>query len=177
MCEPATIALTMTTVATVAQGYAAKQKGKYEKGVADYNARVQENEATRVREKGVEEENIAREKTARLLAKQRAQLGAANVSLETGSPLDIQEETILMGEVDALRIKRNFALEAESLETQAELTRASGEAAEEAGRSAFAGSLLATGGTFFGSTVAAKWFTPDSSAFAGDFPTSLHGSF
>lgn len=168
MCEPVTIAATIAVVSTVAQGYAAKKQGKYQKGVADYNARVQENEATEVRTKGVEEENIMREKTAKLISKQKAQLGAANVELGTGSALDIQEETELLGEVDALRIKSNFERKATSLETQAELTRAEGEAAEKSGKQAFLGSLLSGAGQGIGAMdgggggVAGKWFTPDS---------------
>lgn len=167
MCEPMTIATTLAVVSTVGQGYAAKKQGKYQKGVADYNARVQDNEATEVRAKGVEEENIQRERTAKLLSKQRAQMGAANVELGTGSALDIQEETELLGEVDALRIKSSFERKATSLETGAELTRAEGEAAEAKGKQAFLGSLLSAGGQGIGAMgggggVASKWFTPDS---------------
>jgi hypothetical protein len=157
MCEPASIALTMAVVSTVSQGYAAKQQGKHAKGVAKYNARVKENEATLTRTKGVEEENAARQRTAQLLSKQRAQLGAANVDLTSGSPLDLQEDTVLLGEVDALRIKGNFQRGAGSLEQQAELTRAGGAAAEAGGKSAFGASLLSAGGQ-----VAGKWYTPDS---------------
>lgn len=168
MCEPATIALTMAVVGTVAQGYAAKQKGKYENQVAKYNARVKENEATLVRTKGVEEENAARQRTAQLLSKQRAQLGAANVELTSGSPLDLQEDTVLLGEVDALRIKSNFQRGAESLEQQAELTLAGGEAAEAAGEFAFGASLLSAGGL-----VAGKWYTSDSAALGSGPSTAV----
>lgn len=160
MCEPATIALTLAVVSTVSQGYAAKQQGKHARGVAKYNARVKENEATLARTKGVEEENAARQRTAQLLSKQRAQLGAANVDLTSGSPLDLQEDTVLLGEVDALRIKGNFERGAGSLEQQAELTLAGGEAEEAGGKAAFGASLLSAAGT----TVAAKWYTPDSAA-------------
>ena len=162
MCEPATIALTLAVVSTVSQGYAAKKQGKYTNQVAKYNARVEENEATELRNKGVEEENAARQRTAQLLSKQRAQLGAANVELTSGSPLDLQEDTVLLGEVDALRVKGNFQRGAESLEQQAELTRATGEAAEAGGRSAFKGSLLSAAGSIAASSVASKWYTPDS---------------
>lgn len=161
MCEPMTIATTLAVVSIVGQGYAAKKQGKYKKGVADYNARVQKNEATEVRAKGVEEENIQRERTAKLLSKQRAQMGAANIELGTGSALDIQEETELLGEVDALRIKSSFERKATSLETGAELTRAEGVAAEKAGKQAFYSSLLSGGGQAAGG-VSGKWFTPDS---------------
>ncbi len=159
----------MAVVGTVAQGYAAKQKGKYENQVAKYNARVKDNEATLVRTKGVEEENAARQRTAQLLSKQRAQLGAANVELTSGSPLDLQEDTVLLGEVDALRIKSNFQRGAESLEQQAELTLAGGEAVEAAGEFAFGSSLLSAGGT----AVASKWYTSDSAALGSGPSTAV----
>lgn len=162
MCDPVTIATVMAVTATVSQGYAAKKQGKYQNQVAKYNARVQENEAEETIAKGVEEENIQREKTAKLLARQRAELGASGVGLTTGSPLDIQEETELLGEVDALRIKSNFQKRAVSLGQQAELTKATGEAAESTGKQEFASSLLQAGGQFLSSGVADKWFTPDS---------------
>lgn len=167
MCSPMAIVAGLQIVSTVSEGYAAKQKGKYENKVAQYNARVQENEATRARNIGVEEENIQREKTAQLLSKQRAEIGAAGVSLTSGSALDIQEQTELLGEVDALRIKSNFQIQAESLESQARLTRATGVAAKRAGDQAFTGSLLAAGGTLLATGVAAKWFTPSSAAKVG----------
>ena len=126
---------------------------------------MQENEAEQTRTAGVEEENIQRQETAKLLARQRAQLGAANVSLTTGSALDIQEQTEIYGEADALRIKSSFERQASSLEQEAELTKATGLAAEEAGSAAFTGSLLAAGGTVLSSGVADKWFTPDEVLF------------
>ena len=164
MCEPATIAVVMTTAATVAQGYQAKQRGRYENKVAKYNARRSENEATQLRTKGVEEENIVRQRTAQLVAKQRAELGAAGVELETGTALDIQESTDILGEVDALRVRRGFEMGAESAEEKAELTLATGRAAEQIGETAFTASLLSAGGTAMAGGVADKWFTPDSAA-------------
>ena len=160
MCSVAGVQIGLTIATTIAAGYAQKKQGEHEDEIAKYNARVTENEAEKVRAKGVEEENIQREKTAQLLGKQRAQLGAANVDLMTGSPLDIQEDTVLLGEVDALRVRSNFNQEAESLEEQAELTRAHGKFARRAGRSAFTSSL----GIGIGVGVASKWFTPTSAA-------------
>lgn len=138
MCSVGAVQIGVTIASAVAAGYAQKKQGEHENEIAKYNARVAENEAEKVRIKGVEEENIQRQKTAQLLAKQRAQLGAASVDLTSGTPLDIQEDTVLLGEVDALRVRSNFGQEAESLEQQAELTRSRGKFAERSGRRAFA---------------------------------------
>ncbi len=148
MCSVVGVQIGLTIASAVAASYAQKKQGEHEDDVAKYNARVTENEAEKVRSKGVEEENIQRQKTAQLLSKQRAALGAANVDLASGTPLDIQEDTVLLGEVDALRIRSNFDTEAESLEEQASLTRGQGKAARRQGATAFRNTV----------GVASKWF-------------------
>ena len=174
MCEPTTI---LATVAVVSAAFTANQQvqqGKFKKGVADYNARVAENEAEDTRNAGVERENIQRRKTAELLSKQRAQIGAANIDLTSGSALQLQEDTETLGEADALRIRSNFESRAEALETGAELTRTQGEFAESAGRGAAFSTLLQGATVALGTGVADKWFTPDSAA-SQPITTSLTG--
>ncbi len=173
MCDPMTVALVASAASTVAQGYAAKQQGDYANEVAKYNARNQENQATRVRNQGAEAENIQRERVAQLVAKQRAQLGAANVDIGSGSAAGLIADTEVMGAADALRIKTNYADQGQALEDQAVLTRAEGAAKKQAGNNAFMGSILGAGAAFAGSTVAAKWFTPSSAAVANPNMYSL----
>ena len=173
MCEPTTI---MAAVAVVSAAFTANQQvkqGKYQKSVAEYNAAVAENEAEETRNAGVERENIQRRKTAELLSKQRAQLGAANVDLSSGSALQLQEETQALGEADALRIRSNFETQAASLDTGAALTQSQGEFAESAGKGAAVGTVLQGTSTVLGTGVADKWFTPKSAALAGT-PTNVN---
>lgn len=158
MCSP-TLVAAVSAVSTVMQGYAAKQQGEYSNKVAQYNARNQENEAIQTRNKAVEAENIQRQRTAQLISKQRAQLGAANVDLSTGSAAGLIEDTATLGEADALRIKSNYSLQATSMDQQAGLTRADGAAKQAAGSAAFTSSILSAGAGF-----ADKWFKPDSVA-------------
>lgn len=169
MCDPVTIT---TTAMIVAQGLQARQQGRVTEETSEFNARVTENEATRLRNIGVEEENIQREQTAQLLSEQRAQLGAAGVELGAGSALQLQEDTQILGEADALRIRSNVQDQAGALEQQAELTRGFGRAAGEAGRTAFQTSLLAAGA----GGVAAKWFSPTSAASQGATSIQTGGS-
>jgi hypothetical protein len=154
-------AAAMTAVAATFQGYQQIQKGNYQNKVAKYNARVAENEATQVRNKGNEAENIHREKTAQLQSRQRAQLGAAGVDLESGSALQLQTDTDTLGEVDALRIRSNTDDQVTALDQQASLLRDQGRNAKRAGLTQGVGSIL---GGVVGSGVASKWFTPSSSA-------------
>ena len=164
MCDPVTLSAVASITGAVAAGYQQVQQGRFQQGVADYNARVAENEAEETRNAGVEEENKQRQKTAQLLSKQRAQLGASGVDLTSGSALQIQQDTQTLGEVDALRIRSNFENQATSLETGADLTRTEGANARSAGFGRAAGTLLSGAGTALGTGVADKWFTPASAA-------------
>jgi len=119
-----------------------RAQGEYKKGVADYNAQVAENEAKQVKTAGLEAENAQRRKTAELLSRQRAQIGASGVDLTTGSALQLQEDTETLGEVDALRIRSNFQRHADALRAGAGLTRSAGEFSLLAGRRAAQGTIL-----------------------------------
>lgn len=164
MCNPAIAMVVVTAVSAAYSGYSQHQQGKYQKSVADYNAAVAENEAQEVRDAGTEAENKQRRKTAELLSKQRAQLGAANVDLSSGSALQLQEDTLALGEADALRIRSNYEHQSASLMGESSLISNKGEAAESAGNTAAVGSLLQGGASIAGSGVADKWFTSSSAA-------------
>lgn len=161
MCGPM-IALAAGTA--IFGAYSAIQQGNYQKGVSEYNARVQRNEAQQARNVGVERENMQRQQTAELVSKQRAQLGAAGVDIGSGSALQLQQDTLSLGEADALRIRSNFEGRADALNTQAGLTEAQGAAAQSAGATKAFSSLLGGATTIAASGVADKWFTPDSAA-------------
>lgn len=187
MCEPTTVTMTYLAIASGAVSAASQiQQGNEANAVAKYNAREQENQATRVRNKGTEEENIKRRETAEFLSKQRAMLGASGIDLGSGSAADLQQDTELLGEVDALRIRSNFDDQATQMERQAELTRQQGRSAKRAGQISALGTALSTAATVgminatpvgageLGKNGAAsiggkggfsgKWYTPDSSA-------------
>ncbi len=162
MCDPATI-MVVTTLATTA--YTAdqqKKQGEYESGVAKYNQAVAENEAVAIQNQGTETENAQRQKTAELLSKQRAQLGAANVDLSSGSALQLQTDTQTQGDVDALRIRSNASGQAAAMSGQADLYGSNAEFAEYAGNAGAVGTLLSGGAQAAG--VASQWYTPSSAA-------------
>jgi hypothetical protein len=139
-----------------------QQEASYRKGMGRYNERVAQNEAQETRRVAVEEENLQRRRTAELVSKQRAQLGAANVELTSGSPLQLTEDTMTLGEADALRIRSNYESRIGSLETSGELSRSQGDAFASISRGRQAGTLLTGIGSVVGSGVADKWFTENS---------------
>lgn len=163
MCNPAIIPI-VTALFSASQQNA---QGHYAKGVADYNTRVTENAAQDLRNEGTEAENIQRQRTAELMARQRVQLAANNIDLSSGSALQLQEDTGILGEADALRIRSNYTSKINSLGTQASLIKSQGDMALAAGRNNAGGTLLAGAGNVLGSGVADKWFTSKSAAKQG----------
>lgn len=161
MCTVA--AQVMLTVASIAmQAKSARDQAKFEQGTAEYNARVNENTAQQVIDKGVTEENALRLKTARLQSQQKAQLGALNVDVGSGSAFQLQEDTAILGEADAMRIRSGALGQASALMNESELIRSQGEYAQIAGKNKVTGSLLSGGAKIASTGVSDKWFTDKS---------------
>ena len=167
MCDPATAAyVAVALFGGYQQNRQAKAQAKNAEDTAAHNARVQENEAIKTRNVGVEEENRQRRITAELLGRQRAQLGARNVSLDTGSALQLQEDTVQLGEADALRVRSNFSDRANSLQQGANITRIEGDnrsgELRAGGKAALTGGVLSAAAS--GAPVASKWYKANSAA-------------
>jgi hypothetical protein len=162
MCDPVTVAAAVAVASTGFQIQQARAQGKFQKGVADFNARTAENEAEATRTSATAAENTKRQRTAELLSKQRAQLGAAGVALGSGSALQLQEDTLTLGEADALRIRERGEEAFGALTTEASLTRGKGAFAEAAAQSKAVGSLLTGTGDVLDTGVADKWFSSKS---------------
>lgn len=162
MCEPTTIGLVTTGLSTAFSVYSGIQEGKAAKSTAEYNARVAENEAQTTRNTATEQENIQRQKVAQVLGTQRAQLGAAGIELGSGSALQMQTDTIDLGEVDALRIRSQGDDKYRSLMESANLSTIQGNNAYISGLAKAGGSLLSGVGSVLGTGVADKWFTKTS---------------
>lgn len=135
--------------ATVTSGFvqAASQRAaaKFQKGIFDYNAKVAEAQATIAEQRGSEMANRARQKARRLIGSQRAALGAQGLDPNAPASLDIQTETALIGELDAMTIRNNAALEAWGFRTQATGFTSQGRLASFAGRSKAVGSIISAG--------------------------------
>jgi hypothetical protein len=172
MCDPITISSVGVALYSGMQKY---QQGKFEEGVAKYNARQTENEAVRTRNAGVEAENIHREKVAQLISQQRAAAGASNVDLDSGTPLRLVTDTESMGNADALRIRGNYEDKAQAMDDQAKLTLAEGRNAKKQGKIGLATSILTAGvGAYAGyadwmkagQSVNVRWYQDDGSLSA-----------
>jgi len=167
MCDPVTA---LAVGSTVLQAYSQFEQGQTAKATARFNAREQENQAVETRNAGTIEENKLRRETSELRERQRSQLAANGVDVNTGTALSLQEDTTTIGEVDALRIRSNVDNRATSLERSAEVTKIQGDNAARAGIIGAGSTLLSGAGKAFsgtGGNVNSKWFGPNSSAVTG----------
>ena len=135
--------LTTTVVGAGIQIYGQQQQKKTARRVADFNAKVRENEAINRDQQTRENLRRKRKQKRRVLARQRAQIGASNL-LVAGSPLEALGETAATLELEAFDIARAGEADRRSLLSQAEGIRESGEAQAQALGIAQVGTLLNT---------------------------------
>lgn len=126
MCEPMTIAMIATTALSTGMAMAAQKKqadaanasANYQANVAAINSQHAQSQADDARKRGAIAANEQREKTSRLIGKQRTIAAASGLSVSSGTTLDVFGETASMGEWDAQKILGNAEREAYGYETQ-----------------------------------------------------------
>jgi len=87
---------------SIQQSQAQAAQMEYQSEIANRNAKLAEQQASAQRMQGYEAMAAERLKTAKLIGQQRAQAGASGVSLDSGSILDVAEDTAATGEMNAI---------------------------------------------------------------------------
>lgn len=115
----ATASVAATIASTALSAYGAIQQSRAQAAQAKYNAAVARNNqviaqqnAQDALDRGAAEEQQQRKKTQLLIGQQRTSLAAQGADLSSGSALDLVGDVAATGELDALTIRRNAALEA-----------------------------------------------------------------
>lgn len=116
----------------------AERQGNYEKQIYDQNAKYAEQQAADAIQVGQEAEYRHRAGVRGLVGSQRAASAAQGIDIDSGSALDIQLESVGIGELDALTIRNNAAREAWGYKVEAADLRNRGALAQYAGRNAAA---------------------------------------
>lgn len=101
--------------------------------ISQYNADIARQQAQRALDRGKTDEQQYRLSIAQLIGKQRAQLAAKGFDLGADTALQIQLDTARIGEIDALTIRNNAALEAWGYRAQAINLENQGRAAQIGG--------------------------------------------
>lgn len=98
----------------------AERQGAYEKGMYDQNAKYAEQQAADAIQIGQETSYKQQAGVRSLVGSQRAALAAQGIEIDSGSALDVQLESIGLGEKDRLEILNNAAREAWGYKVQAQ---------------------------------------------------------
>lgn len=136
----------MTIGGGLLQANSQYQAGRQNQALAKYNAKVADLQAKDALSRGRESERRLRTQTRQQIGSQRASLAAQGIEVNEGTAADIQDDTAYFGELDALTIRNNAALEAWGYRTQRVNHQMSGEMAMARGRNNAYGTLLTTGG-------------------------------
>lgn len=131
---------------------AARRQGSYEAELHRRNAEVAEIQAQDALARGDRDAGRHRRAVGGLVGSQRAALAAQGLDIDSGSALDIQAESVAMGELDALTIRNNarreawgFRVQASNALGQANLAEMAGRNTAQALRTQSLGTLLTTG--------------------------------
>jgi hypothetical protein len=138
MCEPTTAIYALAALSALAS----VSQGIQQQDVANYNARVSENNALVERQIGQIEEMRFRRETRRRLAAQRAADSASGFDMTFGTPLALARESAANAEFDAQLIRFNGARSADRFRSAAALERSQGKAALQTGIAGAGLSLL-----------------------------------
>lgn len=115
---------------------AAEQQGNFEALLFGMNADQADRQADDAVARGRQDESAARRSGRLLTGAQRATMAAQGLDLSTGSPQDVVQNDVALGELDAITIRNNARREAMGFHSQAAGYRMQGGWARTAGRNA-----------------------------------------
>lgn len=122
MCEPATLAIIGTAVATAGAGYSALMANAQARGQVA-QAKANQAEANRSAADAMERGNVEQQRHYRKVSQQagaqRAALAANGLDIGFGSAADLVGDTAMFGEEDASALARNTRNEARGYQIQA----------------------------------------------------------
>lgn len=113
--------------------------------IAGFNAAMAESQARRVLANGDTMADRYRQQVKGVVGSQRAGYAAQGVSVDSGSPVEVMEDTFAIGEADAEMIRHNAAMEAMGLQVEAQNFRAAGRQGRVKGFADAIGTSLAGG--------------------------------
>lgn len=157
MCEVSTALFVASMVTTAAAGAysadASKKAGQYQADVARQNAALDDYRAEQTQRSGAMAEEAHRAKVRQLQGSQRASFAANGIDLESGTVQDMLDETVTMGEADALTIRWNAMQDAWAHRVGATNSRNEAAFARQRGRSEATGTYLSTAANLAGMGV------------------------
>jgi hypothetical protein len=170
MCVPVAAlaigSLVATAVGGAASAYGAIETGKaqaasytYQSQLARQNAQVAAGNAASAQIAGDKAQTTQQQRVAQIAGRQRADMGANNIDLTSGSAASVQQDTQTLGQADVENIRSSYydrirgdVAQQNSFTGQSQMDLASASNAKTAGYMGAATSLLGTA-----SSVGSKW--------------------
>ena len=152
-------AITAAVVAVAGAGvsaYGQYQAGQAQKEMANYNAKLAENEAIAKEQATAAETQRMRSQKERALAAQRAGYAKSGSVITEGTPLLTMAEQAGLMELDILQMQRTGAMSAGASKSEASLSRYSGKQAATGAMWQTGGTLLQGAGSAYGNYKATK---------------------
>lgn len=160
-------------VGQIQQGNAAAEAGRYNSKIAEMNATLSERRAKDALDRGAREEQRKRMEVGALKGRQVASMAANGVDLQFGSAFDAITDMAVLGEMDALTIRRNAAGEAYDHQIAASNGRADANLSRMNASASQTGGFLNAAGTLLGG--AAKAYSAYKTPTIGGFGSPATG--
>lgn len=132
----------------LAKAYGSYTSGKQKQQMYDYNAGINTQKASLVRQASALNDYEAGLVQEQLIGAQRAGFAGSGVKVDTGSPLDVMVHTLSESNLDRAVQKYSYETAARGLEDEARLNRLYGKDAKKQGIISAFSSLLETAATF-----------------------------
>lgn len=145
MCSPAA-GMALQMAGGVLQAHAQYTAGRMQERLARRNAQIAKRQAVDSIMRGQVEAQQKRQAVGALVARQRAAVGASGAVVDTGATLSLVEDTVAVGELEALTIENNAMREAWGHKEHAKNLRYEGRMAKKMGAMQASGTLLSTAG-------------------------------
>lgn len=139
------MAIASSTAMLIAAGISAAgalKEGQAAKASADFQARINDQQAEREKLIAASEESDFRREQSRNFAERRAAMGKGGVSIGEGSPLLAADDFAAEAELNAQRIRSGGDVRSTRLRQEAELARMAGKSAQQRGVMRAGSSLL-----------------------------------
>lgn len=130
---------------SIAQAGAQKAQGAWERQQHEFNAKVADLQAIDAIRRGDKAAGQVRAQGRRVKGAQRAAFAAQGIDPNTGTAMELQDETDLFSELDAVTVKSNAFREAFGYKVDALSSRGRGQRAESAAKFS-SGMTIASGG-------------------------------
>jgi hypothetical protein len=156
MCWMAAIPIGMALVGGMMGAQSATQQGEFQSSMLNQDAGFKRRTAQEVLNAGDTSADWQRVRTGQAIGTQRSAQAANGIDVNSGSAAQLQDDTAMLGELDALTIQNNAAREAYGYQVQANQDIKNARQAVSNGRTAATGSILGGFGNAFGSFAGAR---------------------